>query len=304
VLGRLGPAAFGLATVAAFGLGVLGYSLFAGGDADAPPPTERSADADERVLDPDPSSFARDALGSSLLSLYRSTADEVGLDWTVIAAADELQGRAGPAEHQERVLGIAYSLQSLGAPADYRAALESLGGSPGFARSALSLATRYADFRGGGTPAAAGRLVLPTRGPVIALYGQRFGLLHDGIDIDAATGDEIRAAGAGLVVRIGPSPIYGEYTCVLHRFEPPLRGRRELTTCYGNQSRYAVQVGDPVDAGEVIGYVGCTGPCLRPHVHFQVRDGAGGAAPAIDPAPYLVRTPDVVGSGRPLEVER
>jgi murein DD-endopeptidase MepM/ murein hydrolase activator NlpD len=248
-----------------------------------------------------PSAFAREALSEAQLELYLSTGRDLGLDWSVLAAVDQIEGATGPADESERVSAIGYSLEALGAPDDYRLALEARGGAPGYEREVLRLADRYRAVGGPKPAPAAGPLRLPVRGPVIAGYGQRLGVLHDGIDIDARTGTPIRASAPGLVVSTGTHSIFGQYTCVLHRFAPPLLGNRRITTCYGNQSRYAVTPGDVVEAGDVIGYIGCTGTCLRPHVHFQVRLGSGQTAPVADPAPFLASVPREVGGGQPLE---
>jgi murein DD-endopeptidase MepM/ murein hydrolase activator NlpD len=240
-----------------------------------------------------PSAFAREALPPRLLRLYLRTGEELGLDWSVIAAADQVEGVVGPANEAERVSAIGYSLQALGAPDDYRLALEASQGSPGYARSVLRLADRYRQVSDSQVPAAVGALRLPVEGAIIAGYGQRLGVLHDGIDIDARTGTPIRVPAPGLVVSTGAHSIFGQYTCVVHRFEPPLLRNRAITTCYGNQSRYAVEPGETVDEDQVIGYVGCTGTCLRPHVHFQVKLGSGQTAPVTDPAPFLAAQPQI-----------
>ena len=68
---------------------------------------------------------------------------------------------------------------------------------------------------------------------------------------------------------------YGNYTCIDHG--------GGLSTCYAHQSAFAVEAGDPVQQGEVIGYSGCTGYCLGPHVHFEVRINGE----VVDPLGYL-----------------
>jgi murein DD-endopeptidase MepM/ murein hydrolase activator NlpD len=56
-----------------------------------------------------------------------------------------------------------------------------------------------------------------------------------------------------------------------------------VSTAYGHQSSLAVSVGQIVSQGQTIGYVGCTGHCFGPHLHFEVRiNGA-----PVDPLGYL-----------------
>jgi Meckel syndrome type 1 protein len=119
------------------------------------------------------------------------------------------------------------------------------------------------------------RLSSPVDGTVTSGYGPRWGRNHDGLDIAAATGTPIRAAECGVVSFAGVQSGYGNMVCVKHssRFE----------TCYAHMTRYAVAQGQRVEQGQVIGYVGCTGNCTGPHLHFETRvDGA-----ARDPRPYL-----------------
>jgi murein DD-endopeptidase MepM/ murein hydrolase activator NlpD len=297
---RLGSGILGwaLIVIGAFALGVVGFNLLGG--ADEGDEVGRAAEPAAGEVQAEPSDFAREALPRRLLDLYRQTGSELGLDWSVIAAIDQIEGRTGPAEETERVAAIGYSLEAHGAPDDYRLATEAHGGSPGFARTALRLADRYREVGGADVPPASGRLRMPTRGPVIAAFGRQLGILHDGIDIDAPTGRPVRAAADGLVVSTGTHSVFGLYTCVLHHFAPPLNGERRVTTCYGNQSRHGTEPGTQVERGEVIGYVGCTGTCLRPGLHFQVRLGIGPSAPVTDPAPFLA-DPGRIGRGRPLE---
>ena len=42
-------------------------------------------------------------------------------------------------------------------------------------------------------------------------------------------------------------------------------------TAYGHQSRVAVSVGQVINQGQTLGYVGCTGNCSGQHLHFEVR---------------------------------
>jgi murein DD-endopeptidase MepM/ murein hydrolase activator NlpD len=58
---------------------------------------------------------------------------------------------------------------------------------------------------------------------------------------------------------------------------------RGLATAYAHQSQIAVSVGERVGQGQTIGYVGCTGHCFGPHLHFEVRVNGT----AVDPLGYL-----------------
>ena len=60
-------------------------------------------------------------------------------------------------------------------------------------------------------------------------------------------------------------------------------GRSAAELAEPQQSELAVTVGQHVQRGQVIGYVGCTGFCTGPHVHFEVRVNGS----PVDPLGYL-----------------
>ena len=124
------------------------------------------------------------------------------------------------------------------------------------------------------TPSASG-LIWPVSGPVVSPFGYRWGRLHAGIDIAVSYGTPIHAAAAGTVVLAGWVSGYGNYTCIDHG--------GGMATCYAHQSSYAVSQGAAVSQGQVIGYVGCTGHCFGPHLHFEVRINGS----PVDPLGYL-----------------
>jgi murein DD-endopeptidase MepM/ murein hydrolase activator NlpD len=106
----------------------------------------------------------------------------------------------------------------------------------------------------------------PVRGTITSPFGRRGGGFHPGMDIGAPTGTPIRAAKDGVVAPISCGTGYGICTIIDHG--------GGVSTLYAHQSRKAITSG-PVKAGDVIGYVGCTGYCTGPHLHFEVRvDGS------------------------------
>jgi murein DD-endopeptidase MepM/ murein hydrolase activator NlpD len=124
------------------------------------------------------------------------------------------------------------------------------------------------------TPSAAG-FIWPVGGPVVSPFGMRWGRMHEGIDIAAAEGTPIHAAASGRVVFAGWMDGYGNLVAIDHG--------GGLSTAYAHQSSIAAGLGQTVSQGQTIGYVGCTGHCFGPHLHFEVRVNGT----PVDPLGYL-----------------
>jgi murein DD-endopeptidase MepM/ murein hydrolase activator NlpD len=124
-------------------------------------------------------------------------------------------------------------------------------------------------------PSSGSGLAWPLSGPITSPFGPRWGSFHPGIDIGVPTGTPIHAAAAGTVVWCGWMSGYGNLVMIDHH--------NGLATLYGHQSRIAASCGEEVTTGELIGYVGCTGFCTGPHLHFEVRLNGT----PVDPLGYL-----------------
>jgi peptidoglycan DL-endopeptidase CwlO len=123
-----------------------------------------------------------------------------------------------------------------------------------------------------------GGLIWPVDGAVVSGFGPRWGTMHEGVDIAVPEMTPIRAAASGTVIATqsdAESGGYGNFTCVDHG--------GGLSTCYAHQTSFAVAAGQSVSQGDVIGYTGCTGHCLGPHLHFEVRINGS----PTDPMGYL-----------------
>lgn len=86
---------------------------------------------------------------------------------------------------------------------------------------------------------------------------------HDGYDLAAAMGTPIRASKAGKVTFAGRKGGYGNAVILAHP--------GGWSTLYGHASRLAVDVGQEVNAGQVVAYVGSTGHSTGPHLHYELR---------------------------------
>ncbi|MEV4638180.1 M23 family metallopeptidase [Actinoplanes sp. NPDC049548] len=103
-------------------------------------------------------------------------------------------------------------------------------------------------------------------GAVTSCMGPRWGRLHAGVDLAAASGTPIRAAGKGVVVAAGPAEGYGNAVLIDH-------GNGYLTH-YGHMSVITAKLGQHVEAGDQIGEEGSTGHSTGPHLHFEVHKGS------------------------------
>ena len=74
-------------------------------------------------------------------------------------------------------------------------------------------------------------------GPVTSPFGWRWGRMHEGIDIAAASGTPIRAAAAGTVIYAGWLGGYGNLTIIDHG--------GGVATAYGHQSSLAASAPAP-----------------------------------------------------------
>jgi murein DD-endopeptidase MepM/ murein hydrolase activator NlpD len=122
------------------------------------------------------------------------------------------------------------------------------------------------------------------------------GTFHQGIDFGAKVsgvpGDKLFAVADGIVVRSAnmPSKIdgYGYYIVIQHN---------GFCTLYAHMLGLKLTVGAKVKAGDVVGYMGCTGACTATHLHFEmepiewsdywIKDTSGIRKYAVDPYVYV-----------------
>ena len=127
-------------------------------------------------------------------------------------------------------------------------------------------------------------------------YGGIFfdNIVHSGVDIPDEIGTPILAAGPGKVVWAGwglftEAPLntndpYGQAVAIHHDFG--YRGK-PLFTIYAHMEAVNVSVGQWVNTGDVIGYVGDTGQTTGPHLHFEVRLGENAFDNTLNPELWL-----------------
>lgn len=86
---------------------------------------------------------------------------------------------------------------------------------------------------------------------------------HSGLDIKAGLGDQVAASLPGTVEFAGWYHGYGNWVVINHG--------GGVTTHYAHLSDFAVEVGQKVSRGSLVGFAGRTGRATSPHLHYEVR---------------------------------
>jgi murein DD-endopeptidase MepM/ murein hydrolase activator NlpD len=115
-------------------------------------------------------------------------------------------------------------------------------------------------------PSGPGRFLRPVPGPIGDGFGapRPGGRRHQGVDFPVPDGTRVGAAAPGTTIFAAHNyGGYGDLVVIQH----PLG----YTTWYAHLSRITSWVGERVEGGTRIGYVGSTGYSTGPHLHFEVR---------------------------------
>ena len=88
---------------------------------------------------------------------------------------------------------------------------------------------------------------------------------HLGIDFELPEGENVYSVQSGTVLRFGRTRGAGRYVVIKHK--------NGLESYYNHMSSLSknLKKGGKIRAGVVIGKIGCTGYCTKPHLHFAVK---------------------------------
>ncbi|HLF59246.1 MAG TPA: peptidoglycan DD-metalloendopeptidase family protein, partial [Alphaproteobacteria bacterium] len=137
-------------------------------------------------------------------------------------------------------------------------------------------------------PAGGATFLWPLRGKVLSAYGPKKGGEHnDGINIEAARGEPVRAAADGTVIYAG-NELRGFGNLIL------IKHAGGWTTAYAHNDTLLVANGAQVKRGQVIAKAGSTGNVSSPQLHFELRRGTR----AVNPGDYLTAGTDVPSVSR------
>jgi murein DD-endopeptidase MepM/ murein hydrolase activator NlpD len=118
---------------------------------------------------------------------------------------------------------------------------------------------------------------------------------HDGVDLPHARNTPIVSAAGGVVITVrcntsGPScDVNGSPSTRGCGWYVEVKHRDAIITRYCHMVRQpSVVVGESVEAGQVLGFVGSSGHSSGPHLHFEVHFGdKASRLNAIDPVPFM-----------------
>lgn len=243
------------------------------------------------------------------LTRYQDAGRTFGLDWPVLAAVGRVEsdhgrlaagcepdeaGAIGPMRFQpasfaeasgwagladadicdpaDAIPAAAAYLRQYGAPDDWRRALFAYRHSPAYVDRVLAWAARYGHV---------GAVVWPLDGPITQVFGPTdfelqpplwyrghwYEHFHSGLDIGAPVGTPVVAIAAGVVTFAGE---IADGAVVVEIEHAP-----GVTSAYAHlEPELLVRAGQPVTAGQTVGYVGLTGITTGPHLHLAVFAGA------------------------------
>jgi len=87
---------------------------------------------------------------------------------------------------------------------------------------------------------------------------------HYGMDFTAPLGTEVYATGKGTVISVQTATRgYGKHIIIDHGFG--------YSSIYAHLSNFNVRVGQKVQRGDIIGFVGSTGTSVANHLHYEVK---------------------------------
>ncbi len=132
---------------------------------------------------------------------------------------------------------------------------------------------------GGGGVSLRPGMVTPTSGVLTSRFGPRMHPIlhvvkvHNGTDWAAPIGTPVVAAFDGSILFAGNGGTYGNLIKITHP--------GNLETRYAHLSAFAdgLKAGQPIKAGQLIGYIGTTGRSTGPHLHFEMYENGT----AVDP---------------------
>ncbi len=118
-------------------------------------------------------------------------------------------------------------------------------------------------------------LFYPLTGTLSSPFGERWGRMHEGIDIAVPVGTSVKAAECGTVIFAGDGGTYGNLVKIDHG--------NGVVTAYAHLDKITVSKGQAVNSNTEIALSGNTGKSTGPHLHFEVvKDGV-----PLNPNKYL-----------------
>jgi murein DD-endopeptidase MepM/ murein hydrolase activator NlpD len=236
--------------------------------------------ADSATAYCDGRSYPLIAEGESFWGVIGAAGDaEAGVHQISIELDDTNGNSIGQLATQVNVVDMAYPVENVDLPADVNNSLDpTLIQQENDARAAT-----FAQFTA--QKMWSGPFIWPVAENIVDPFGIRRGYnggpvssFHMGIDLAADEGVPIVASSSGRVAYVAGGPTHGNSVLIDHG--------DGVFSGYGHMSAFNVQVGQMVNQGDVIGFVGHTGMATGPHVHWEIIV----RGLPVDPAPWTLQS--------------
>jgi murein DD-endopeptidase MepM/ murein hydrolase activator NlpD len=220
--------------------------------------------------------------GDSFWGVIGAAGDaETGVHAITVRLSDANGDAIGQLATQVTVVDMGYPVENIDLPAEVNNSLD-----PALIQQENDArASTFAQFTA--QKLWSGPFIWPVAEVIVSPYGIRrsynggpVNSFHQGIDLAADEGVPVAAGNSGRVAYVGSGPTHGNSVLIDHG--------DGVFSGYNHMSAFNVQVGQMVNKGDIVGFVGSTGMATGPHVHWEILV----RGLPVDPVPWTLQSVD------------
>jgi murein DD-endopeptidase MepM/ murein hydrolase activator NlpD len=220
--------------------------------------------------------------GDSFWGVIGAAGDaETGVHAITVQLSDANGDAIGKLATQVTVVDMGYPVENIDLPAEVNNSLD-----PGLIQQENDArASTFAQFTA--QKLWSGPFIWPVAEVIVSPYGIRrsynggpVNSFHQGIDLAADEGVPVAAGNSGRIAYVGSGPTHGNSVLIDHG--------DGVFSGYNHLSAFNVQVGQMVNKGDIVGFIGSTGMATGPHLHWEILV----RGLPVDPVPWTLQSVD------------